>query len=446
MNFSYLPDNFPNIRMWKRMLFWVLCFLFLISFLFISPFSAKTILAQIPPPIPGNPSPEPYVPCDEVRPDSLHPLEIEFHSLRPYQVSPCNQNAENLALFCGNDFTILDQIDILKEYTDETGTLEWEYIFEGEEIPPTDPQVPNFRLACSYCSNGQCLPRNPPCIPDEEINCSSDLDCQTECVDNGDGTETCVFTIDRIKDIAIDLEGAYLPIMGFTEPSSGATSQTYRVINSVYQGDETMNNPDRVNEYVSWYLNGIIGRAEYDPPETNLETGREQIVDFSGPIKKLLAFENQISDRIQEVQRVLTGEARHDQIIGCVNSLGQPTHCYPDRAGVTETRLSYWTNRFPPLRSAFDTFEDYIDAYENWRNNTRWRLFTYIPFSSTEDRIGMVELASYTVHPPISGTVVILSSQILSQDPAELFFSHMEEGFELGNIPRQIFNPRGYGN
>lgn len=317
--------------------------------------------------------------------------------------------------------------------------VDWRWMFEGQEIFPNDEQPNNIYFACTYCANNDCIPRDVPCA---DIGCQSDADCTTECRDNGDGTQTCTFTIDRIKDIAIDLEGAYLPIMGFTEPSEGATSRPQRVINSVFQS-ETLNNPDKVNEYVSWYLNGINNRAEYNPPNQNTEEGHRKIVDFSGPVKKLMAFESQVVDRIQEVQNEEVGGIRHDQIIGC-RAGGNPLRCYPGAA--IRVGLSYWENRFPPLRAAYETLNEYIAAFGDWRNRTYWRLYSYIPFSSTEDRIGIVELASYTVHPPISGTVVILSSEILSQDPAELYFPHMQEGWELSNIPRQIFNPQGAGD
>ena len=57
--------------------------LFFLSFaLFIK---IKILKAQVP---------SPYVPCDETRPTLWPPsdwFQTEFHSLRPYQASPCNQ-------------------------------------------------------------------------------------------------------------------------------------------------------------------------------------------------------------------------------------------------------------------------------------------------------------------------------------------------------------------
>ncbi len=385
-------------------------------------------------------TPFPYptpVPCDERRPE-------EFHSLRPYQASPCNDEATDLALFCGNDFILIDEIIIQKVYSPSVGVppFTWEYRFEGQPITPSVEQPPTIGIACTRCdSNGQCVSnRNPPCIPYPDLGCNGPGDCTpAECVPNAAGTqETCTFIVDRVKDIVIDLDRTELPIMGYTEPSLGNTGDSYRVINSRLQ-DETVTDAQKVNEYVSWYLNGIIGRAEYDPPDTTTVAGRSRVVDFSGPLKRLLSWESQIVRRIQEVEKVESGDIRHDQIIGC-HTLGAPTHCYPD-SGVDILRLSYWATRLPPLRRAYTSWQAFWSAYQNWRANYNSKLFSYIPFSSTEDRKGEVEFGSYSLQPPLSSNVVILSSSILSQVPGNLFFPHMQEGFELANLFQRIYAP-----
>jgi hypothetical protein len=57
---------------------------------------------------------------------------------------------------------------------------------------------------------------------------------------------------------------ARFPIMGYTEPSAGSTNANIpKVINSQYTDGETLNDPSKVNEYVSWYLHGINEKAEY---------------------------------------------------------------------------------------------------------------------------------------------------------------------------------------
>jgi hypothetical protein len=52
-----------------------------------------------------NPIPKPRVPCDPSQTENP-----EFHSLRPYQASPCG-NEGNMALFCGNKIVITEDFD-----------------------------------------------------------------------------------------------------------------------------------------------------------------------------------------------------------------------------------------------------------------------------------------------------------------------------------------------
>jgi len=80
-----------------------------VLFLILSPY--KEVYAQIP---------DPYVTCKDVRPDFWPPsnwFENEFHSLRPYQASPCHVPIENKdfgtkAIMCGNDLMVQDDIEV----------------------------------------------------------------------------------------------------------------------------------------------------------------------------------------------------------------------------------------------------------------------------------------------------------------------------------------------
>ncbi len=364
----------------------------------------------VPPPVIGSPRPTPYVPCDEVR-------SPEFHSLRPYQASPCNLGFEDLALFCGNDLIITDPIAIEKNFFPYwTG---WTYTFEGSSIEPTYPQIA-FIEPCVVCQDGRCEGRIPGPMPvcDRNLNmCTIPLsgpaeECIGNCIDNQDGTETCYFNMLRVRDIAIDLQGAFLPMMGFTEPSIGSGSRPNRVVNSVAQS-ETMSDAQKVNEYVSWYINGVIGRAEYDPPDPDTDEGRRKIIDFSGPLRKLFAFDSQ--DEIREDQENAAGVTRHDQVTVCTNLLGLPTECYPQRPGVTERRVT----------------------------STPGTHSEYIPFSSTEDRMGIAGFGTYSIQPPLSSTFSILWSSITNQEPAVLYFAHMQEGSELAELFQSIFAYEG---
>jgi len=342
----------------------------------------KIVRAQIP---------NPYVPCDEVRPDLLHPFADEFHSLRPYQASPCDEEVHEDAIFCGNNLVVADSITVSR----------------GEAV------------SC------ETLP---------------------------DGDQRCTFIKDRSRKIAIDLSDAELPIMGNTE----------LVVNSQEQPDpEGLDDAEKVNEYVSWYLNGVINRAEYSYLDPEDEEDIRKIVDFSGPLRKLLP--NRVQRDIREKVVKEAAETRHDQIVGCVNLIGQITECYPKRIGVHPVRLSDWSKRLPPREENYRTFRDYWIAYKRWRGESciklpllgitvcidsplkpnYWgNLFANIPFSSTEDRKGLVETSTFGIQPVQEG-VTITNRSFSNQKPAELFFAHMQESAELSEILQQTFVPQG---
>ena len=167
---------------------------------------AQSVYSQAVP----RPRPTPF-PCDEVssKDSLLDSDDDEFHSLRPYQASPCNPNVEETALFCANDVILADSITVHKSDAVQC--------YSGE-IPP-----------------GGGSPT----------------------------TETCIFEVDRSRSFAIDVSEADLPIMGYTEPSFGINRPENSVVNSNVQPDpETVDDAKKMSEYVSWYLNGVNERAE----------------------------------------------------------------------------------------------------------------------------------------------------------------------------------------
>lgn len=412
---------------------------------------AKNVSAQAVP----RPRPTPY-PCDEVSPNLPFRLDDEFHSLRPYQASPCNPNIEETALFCGNDIILGDSITVHKS-------------------------------DAVQCYSGELPPGGGPPT-----------------------TETCIFEVDRARNFAIDVSQAELPIMGYTEPSAGLQSRPDRVVNSVDQ-NETMPNAQKINEYVSWYLNGINERAEYPfleyvEPDDNSDEAKikrkeiaNKIIDFSGPIKKLLAQSSQWRARLDQVDNAVASVEndagiRHDQVAGCTYSL--PIRfgpfkvagvgnivgpCYHSGildflATITQVRelrrLSDWDpgSRRPPLEEDYPTFLDYLIAVRRWRGQSCavfevptnipiiggqkyffcydnplvvnfWsNLFSYIPFSSTEDRKGDVEVETASLR-SISPDVTLSNISVISE-PADLFFAHMQEDTELADTLQGTFVPK----
>lgn len=375
----------------KNLLFFLLTLLTLVFGYYILAISPAN--AQVP---------KPYVPCGSTK-------KPEFHSLRPYQSSPCDQSVSEVALFCGNSLVLSDRVS------------------------RTQTVAPNVASNCKPLGNSK---------------------------------YKCSFTFNKTTNIAIDLSEAELPILGNTQ----------NVINSQSQ-EEGLTDADKLNEYVSWYLNGTTYRAEYPYLDTEDPQDVAKIVNFSGPLKKLLPRTTQMRARIATVKKA--GEERHDQIVGCTYGIriplfgtvigGIPADCYDDSFFSfprVEHHLSEWKNRLPPLEEDIGTkyadFQEYWKAYQEWRGKFCFlipifgkefllcgqnplkpdyigNLFSYIPFSSTEDRKGQVSLSSSNVTP--ASPDVELTNVSLNVEPAELFFSHTEESVELAALLQQTFIP-----
>lgn len=139
----------------------------------------------------------------------------------------------------------------------------------------------------------------------------------------------------------------------------------YNQCNSCYATGPTrdiFSDPQKVNEYVSWYLNGVIGRAEY-PPLDPAGTGflsREsvdKIVSTSGPVNRLLPQAFLQSMRIESIAEAsrtnpVNGKLlQHNQIVVCASSkLGifgdlfgigtfVPHECYPNAEEKADPRV-----------------------------------------------------------------------------------------------------------
>ncbi|KKT67480.1 MAG: hypothetical protein UX25_C0022G0002 [Candidatus Woesebacteria bacterium GW2011_GWC2_45_9] len=86
------------------------------------------------------------------------------------------------------------------------------------------------------------------------------------------------------KSVAVDLSDAELPILGNTEDVPNSQN-----------ADEGLDDAEKTNEYVSWYLNGVIGRAE-----SGEDVDLNKAVNFSGPLKKLLPRPSNIKPRLPQ--------------------------------------------------------------------------------------------------------------------------------------------------
>jgi hypothetical protein len=194
----------------------------------------------------GQPVPPPYINCGE----TAYP---QFHSLRPYQSSPCNIDTEPAHLYCGNDF-ITQQIF---------------------EVDPDGAAVP--------------IAGGPMCT------------------DNG-GSVTCNFSQPSGPiNVNIDLSNSEFPIMGNTELVPNQINDGPNQPNLAYNA--------RTGDYVSWYLNGTIYNFEEENNFSNLtQEEKEKVIStYSGPLNKLLPFQMQLIRRYKQYLRI--GRTRHDQLV-----------------------------------------------------------------------------------------------------------------------------------
>lgn len=373
-----------------------------------------------------NPIPKPRIPCDPRATE-----DPEFHSLRPYQASPCG-NEGKMAYFCGNKIVIKEDFD------------------ESEIIPAGD----SCKSEWEY---------NPP----------------KKNVDPG--------TINDPKDYYIDISETEFPFAGNTEQVSNSQTKA-----------DVFDDATKVNEYASWYLNGVINRAEYgDTKNTNYE-----LVNLSGPIQKLMPsiildaqrigtinlINNQSDPQTEEEDKQdQEGTAlNHNQIVVCSDSnvpfvgnllnIGtfKPVPCYKgggSSAGgflglsneverlrdwegdlslwnsyvskvlgtvvkllpsipeeiINESLLKHWNSRKPPLPWENDPFSgqpmtelQYRKYYNEWKGKTcvivpllNWLicfenllvpnkyadLFPYVPLSTTADKNKKMLIDPVTIQP-----------------------------------------------
>lgn len=262
----------------------------------------------------------------------------EFHSLRPYQANTqCTDKlSSSFASFCGNDLTLTDAVTV--------------YYGDGKNCKETD---------------------------------------------DGSGKVECDFEVEVELPVVIDLADADLPIMGNTE---NVVNSQNEITDASVSKSEDISHKDKINDYVSWYLNGTLNRAEYPFLSADDISGSSIIVDYSGPINKLLPQDIQFIERSKTVRDVKKDEA-HDQVVGCslnvdpsifglvgeifdfgkIQLIDIPFPCYVDmgwaadllKDGALKThRLSEWLQKdeyLPPIMSDYDNYSDYREAYKEWR-------------------------------------------------------------------------------
>ncbi|MBU0998102.1 hypothetical protein KJ570_01015 [Patescibacteria group bacterium] len=150
------------------------------------------------------------------------------------------------------------------------------------------------------------------------------------CSQNGD-ILTCSYKFRDNVSVAVDTAQSRLPIMGNTQ-------LVYNKDNKVgLSNSEELDDTEKVNNLVSWYLNGAVNYAENPHPISNLGslvnewwTGYyANVINFSGPLRKLLPQDVQYQNKIEQIENATgsnkgTELERNDQIVGCTFGIDTP--------------------------------------------------------------------------------------------------------------------------
>lgn len=293
-----------------------------------------------------------------------------------------------------------------------------------------------------------------------------------------DDTFNCQFETPRGFSLAVDASPAELPIAGNTE-------------------NKDLTDAEKVNEYVSWYLNGVINRTE-DWPLTDKSAGdRSKIIDFSGPIRKLLPSTVQNQARTDQVAAAQgPDQTRHNQLVYCTYGFDSivpdwtqfPGPCDLGAVGNAlswltgtkkELRLSDWSGKEPPKEEDYANFNDYYKTFREWRGSTcltvkipekisvlgaeipipviggkefffcfdnptqknYWAdLYPFIPFTSTEDKTGQLTISQPV---PTSTEVEVVNPLFNNVKASVLYFPHLEEDKGLAELLQTTYKAKG---
>jgi len=256
-------------------------------------------------------------------------------------------------------------------------------------FPCTDVNDPEFHPLRPYQA-APCGDANKALYCSNELKFIESFDLTSKCP-IGDNTSDfdCNpnFNVDK-HNLYIELKDSMFPIMGNTE--------------------DEFDHATKVNEYASWYLSGVNNRAKYG------ENAEERVVNFSGPVQKLLPKLIQEAERIETIKNASTdvpsddeetsevedpAPANHNQLVVCGNvfkpfgliEIGQitPTPCYNVNVKHrlldwqegdlslfnTVFRRTAWNKKIPPLPWAnekgepFESQEAYTKAYREWKGD-----------------------------------------------------------------------------
>lgn len=277
-------------------------------------------------------------------------------------------------------------------------------------------------------------------------------------------------TVTKTKTIAINLSDAKLPILGNTDDTENSTNSS-----------GSLNDAEKINQYVSWYLSGVNNKAESKPLNSSSSEDISKALNFSGPLNKLLPWDVQASNRIATINSA--GDTQHNQVVACSSGFlsgSKLEACTPSSGNLLRldswkgrigpeflTLDTTWNQRIPPLRENFKTDIEYQKAYNEWkgescviitvpilnvkklacidnplRPNIWADAFSHIPMASTEDNQGQVETSAIAVQ-PASDNLEVTDVAFNNQQPAPLFFAHTEEAAGLSALLQSTYLPQG---
>ena len=276
-------------------------------------------------------------------------------------------------------------------------------------------------------------------------------------------------------DLYVTLDNSQFPILGNTED----------VVNHV-NGEDSIDDATKVNEYVSWYLNGVVDKKE------NKDSTDDQIINLSGPVRKLLPSVIQDVNRIKTIESAKTiadftddetgKEVRdalnHNQIVVDNERLKDwdGDLSFWRKVGNAINPLDAWNKRTPPLpwddgtakegetKIPFKSDVLFKKAYNEWQGkscailpfiglqcldlgvtNKYADLWRFVPLSNNSDKKGANFLV--TVDGPsydaAQGTTVE-NAMHSDYSNAPLYFPHTQEVMDLSNELNKTYTPGGY--
>lgn len=237
-----------------------------------------------PPPTPVI-TPLTHYRCSDFKP-------TEYHPLRPYAGSPCA--SEMIPI---KDPEALDSPD--KQYlafscgksANAGGTITYPAVVPLTTGYDTFPENPVM------CSSS---PPSSSVCPEEAQAYYSDYHYTNPipCADFATSRQLCSMAR-VVLDVTLDYTDAIFPILGNTK-------------------DRKLSDRNKINNYLSWYLNGTVLQAEGLPLENSdgsvtEEVNEDRLINFSGPVLKLLPEE--LQNRLRQTLRSEAGDTVHNYLV-----------------------------------------------------------------------------------------------------------------------------------